>query len=194
VVERRQIEYCLQCASHWNDGLERPKCADNSHDHQRVELHRHLDAVVFPDNLTVIAASFDSVNPYERERPPDYGLYFDPRWRPPWDHGHLDWPDFGLPADARGMSSDLTLVRDRARAGQLIEIGCMGGHGRTGTALACLAHLSGVQRQEAVSWVKDHYCSSAVESPEQAAFVASLVFDKWVAPNAGYSWRPLPIQ
>jgi protein-tyrosine phosphatase len=72
----------------------------------------------------------------------------------------------------------LILVRDRARAGQLVEIGCIGGHGRTGTALACLAFLSGVQRQEAVPWVKANYCSSAVESPEQAAFVTSLDFGK----------------
>jgi protein-tyrosine phosphatase len=72
----------------------------------------------------------------------------------------------------------LILVRDRARAGQLVEIGCIGGHGRTGTALACLAFLSGVQRQEAVPWVKANYCSRAVESPEQAAFVTSLDFDK----------------
>jgi protein-tyrosine phosphatase len=69
------------------------------------------------------------------------------------------------------------LVRDRARAGQLAEIGCIGGHGRTGTALACLALLSGVKREEAVSWVKTNYCSSAVESPEQAAYVSSLDFE-----------------
>jgi hypothetical protein len=35
----------------------------------------------------------------------------------------------------------LELLLDRARAGQRVEIGCYGGHGRTGTALACLAIL-----------------------------------------------------
>jgi hypothetical protein len=50
----------------------------------------------------------------------------------------------------------------------------LGGHGRTGTALACLAALSGEPSQEAVVWVRTNYCPKAVETPEQAVFVASL--------------------
>jgi protein-tyrosine phosphatase len=67
------------------------------------------------------------------------------------------------------------VVRNRARTGQHVEVGCVGGHGRTGTALACLAALSGKPAQEAVAWVRTNYCSKAVETPEQGAFVASLV-------------------
>jgi protein-tyrosine phosphatase len=66
------------------------------------------------------------------------------------------------------------MVRDRARAGQRVEIGCLGGHGRTGTALACLAVLSGEPANQAVAWVRTNYCSNAIETPEQAAFVSSL--------------------
>jgi len=33
----------------------------------------------------------------------------------------------------------LKTALERARPGQDIEVGCLGGHGRTGTALACLA-------------------------------------------------------
>ncbi|MBO0701496.1 MAG: hypothetical protein J2P38_01090 [Candidatus Dormibacteraeota bacterium] len=62
----------------------------------------------------------------------------------------------------------------RARAGQLVEIGCGGGHGRTGTALACLAVLSGLPRTQAVGWVRRAYCTEAIETPEQEAFVAGL--------------------
>jgi protein-tyrosine phosphatase len=69
------------------------------------------------------------------------------------------------------------VVRDRARAGQRVEIGCLGGHGRTGSALASLAVLSGVPAQEAVAWVRNNYCSKAIETPEQASFVASLVLN-----------------
>jgi protein-tyrosine phosphatase len=53
-----------------------------------------------------------------------------------------------------------------------VEIGCLGGHGRTGTALACLAIRTGHPAGDAVDWVRTVYCSSAVETPEQEAFVA----------------------
>ena len=41
-------------------------------------------------------------------------------------------------------------------------------------SLACLAVLSGVPHGEAVAWVRATYCVEAVETAEQAAFVAGL--------------------
>src|SRR5918995_563824 len=82
------------------------------------------------------AVSFAPTDPYRRDRPPDHGLYLDPRWRPPWDHDHLDWPDFGVPDDPVPVVAALRSLLDRARAGERVEVGCLGGHGRTGTALA----------------------------------------------------------
>jgi protein-tyrosine phosphatase len=87
------------------------------------------------------------------------------------EHNYLDWPDFGVPQDAGPVFDALGVVRDRARAGQRVEIGWLGGHGRTGTALASLAVLSGEPAQEAVAWVRTNFCSKAIETPEQAAFV-----------------------
>jgi hypothetical protein len=40
--------------------------------------------------------------------------------------------------------------------------------------LACLAVLGGTAPQHAVAWVRANYCSAAVETPQQAAFVSSL--------------------
>jgi len=54
------------------------------------------------------------------------------------------------------------------------EIGCLGGHGRTGTALACLAVLAGHSPADAVAWVRTHYCDHAVETDDQAAFVLTV--------------------
>ncbi len=99
MVDQRSILFCAQCALHWDKDSEPPKCQDEAHDHQRFEVHRHLDTVVFPDGIVVIAASFDPANPYGRQRPPDYGLYLDRQWQPPWGFNHLDWPDFGVPDD-----------------------------------------------------------------------------------------------
>ncbi|MPY81655.1 MAG: hypothetical protein GEV04_25480, partial [Actinophytocola sp.] len=108
------------------------------------------------------------------DRTPDYGLYLDRRWQPPWPHGHLDWPDFGVPEEAEPVVGALRSVLDKARAGQQVEIGCLGGHGRTGTALACLAILSGHPARDAVTWVRTRYCAKAIETPEQETFVAQL--------------------
>jgi len=128
-----------------------------------------------PDGTELTAVSFDAADPYgRRDQPPDYGLYLDHRWQPPWAHDHIDWPDFGVPDDAAGVVAALRSVLDRARKGARVEVGCLGGHGRTGTALACLAVLGGHPRGDAVAWVRAHYCGAAVETAEQEAFVVAL--------------------
>ena len=53
-----------------------------------------------------------------------------------------------------------------------VEIACGGGRGRTGTALACMAVLDGVPRDEAVTYVREHYDARAVETPWQRRYVA----------------------
>src|SRR2546423_625210 len=58
-----------------------------------------------------------------------------------------------------------------ARAGRGVEVGCVAGHGRPGTALACMAVLAGVPADEAVDWIRDHYCVKAVEPPYQEPWV-----------------------
>jgi hypothetical protein len=58
-----------------------------------------------PDGTEVTAVSFDAADPYIREQPPDYGLYLDHKWQPPWAHDHLDWPDFGVPVLGNGWRS-----------------------------------------------------------------------------------------
>jgi hypothetical protein len=131
------------------------------------QQHRHLDAVALPDGSTVVAVSFNPA--YERDTPPDFGLYLDDRWDPPWPHAHVDWPDFGLPADPDAFLAALEDVLGRARRGEVVELGCLGGHGRTGTALACLASLAGVEG-DPVDWARSAYCEKAVETEEQAAF------------------------
>ena len=121
-----------------------------------------------------MAVSFDADDAYTRDRPPDYGLYLDHRWQPPWPHDHLDWPDFGIPAGTAPVVVALGSVLDRARAGRRVEIGCLGGHGRTGTAFACLAIMTGHPAHDSVDWVRTSYCAKAVETPEQEAFVAQF--------------------
>lgn len=173
IMEERTVVVCSSCGELWALG-EQSRCDDESHAHDRFDVHIHRDTVGFPDGTEVVAVSFDADAPYSRDQPPDYGLYLDERWRPPWTHEHLAWPDFGVPADSASLTTALAGLLERARAGERVEIGCLGGHGRTGTALGCLATMAGVPADEAVGWVRATYCSHAIETPEQEALVAGF--------------------
>jgi hypothetical protein len=171
VLEVRTVVVCRDCRVSWPVGGA-ALCADAGHAHGEHESHRHRTDVELPDGARVTAVSFHAAAPYEREVPPDFGLYLDHRWQPPWAHDRVEWPDFGLPADEAAFRVALGDVLERARSGQLVEIGCLGAHGRTGTALACLAVLAGVAPGQAVDWVRAAYCDHAVETAQQAEFVA----------------------
>ena len=174
VVKIGSVVACAESGLYWEKDVEPAKCTDDNHQHRVFEVHRHLDLVALPDGTKFTAASFDPRDPYSRHLLPDFGLYLDSRWQPPWDHAHIDWPDFGLPDDPFVVHRSLSAFRNRARSGERVEVGCLGGHGRTGTALACLAVLAGHPAGDAVNWVRAHYCSRAVETPEQEAFVAVM--------------------
>jgi hypothetical protein len=91
----------------------------------------------------------------------------------PWEYRWVDWPDFGLPANPAVLRENLIEALARC-ATERVEVGCMGGRGRTGTALACLAVLDGVRAADAVAYVRQHYSLDAVETMEQASFVVDF--------------------
>jgi len=181
-VKAVAVDVCADCRAHWLPGAETP-CVDPSHSHRRVEVHQHNDVVILPDGTPITAVSFAISEPYRRDRIPDFGLYLDPRWSPPWPHAHLEWPDFGVPTRADVVLAALGSLHGRARTGEHVEIGCLGAHGRTGTSLALLAISSGVPAASAVDWVRTEYCPLAVETSEQAAFVTGVGSSAWPSPE-----------
>lgn len=164
----KQIIACRECGTFWDDAGQ-PTCLEAEHPKTQHTLHVHEDEVALPDGTTIMAVSYDEE--YERNRVPDFGLYLDSRWSPPWPHDHVDWADFGLPGDRVRFREQLLELLARARKGQRVEVGCLGGHGRTGTALAVAAVLSGHDASAATAWVRKTYCAHAVETPEQEGFV-----------------------
>jgi hypothetical protein len=86
---------------------------------------------------------------------------------PPWPHRRVRWPDFGVPTDTADALDALHEARRRAAAGERVEVACGGGVGRTGTALAALAVLDGLDPAAAVHWVRSEYHRRAVETPWQ---------------------------
>ncbi len=101
----------------------------------------------------------------------------DERWYPTWPAAIIPWADFGLPVDSEAAASQIEAAFSRAKRCELVEIGCVGGLGRTGTVLACLAVLAGVAPAEAVPWVRRNYDVRAVETAEQEQWV--LWFSQW---------------
>ncbi len=124
---------------------------------------------MFPDGTRVLASGW--LHRPAGAASPDYGLYLDPSWQPTWPSTQLDWPDFGVPADPVVANAAICDAFERARAGQRVEVACVGGHGRTGTVLACMAILAGVPASEAVAWVRAAYCARAVQEPRQQYWV-----------------------
>ena len=91
----------------------------------------------------------------------------------PWEFRWIAWPDYGLPSDPAALREALVEGWERADR-ERVEVGCMGGRGRTGTALACIAVLDGVPPDQAVEYVRRHYHPDAVETAEQLQFVAEF--------------------
>ena len=126
--------------------------------------------VTLPDGARVRACEIAERVVDDPERA--FGLYLDAAWSPTWEAEVVDWPDFGLPADAERAAAQIVAAHARARRGDLVEVGCQGGLGRTVTVLACMAVLGGLGPEEAVAWVRSVYDARAVETAEQARWVA----------------------
>ena len=104
---------------------------------------------------------------------PEWGLYLlgRPPAPPDWPSRWLRWPDFRLPADRDDARDAFEEAHRLAASGVRVEVGCGGGIGRTGTALACIAQLGGVDARDAVAFVRSRYHRRAVETPWQRRYV-----------------------
>lgn len=108
--------------------------------------------------------------------PPDFGVYLlgrDPKFTDR-DYLWVKWRDFSAPAVTEEAVASLREAYHRA-ANQRVEVGCRGGVGRTGTALAVMAVLGGVEPDAAVPWVRANYHPKAVETPGQRRWLRELL-------------------
>ena len=135
--------------------------------------------VAFPDGSRVRASSLAERREDDPERA--FGLYLDEHWAPTWPAALVAWPDFGLPEEPEVAARQIVDAFDRAERGELVEVGCLGGSGRTGTVLACMAILAAIAPGEAVEWVREAYRPEAVETAEQEAWVEW--FGRWAEPR-----------
>jgi hypothetical protein len=85
----------------------------------------------------------------------------------------LDWPDFGIVTLPRSFWEKL--VRYLATNRLKCLVFCQGGHGRTGTAIACMQVCAlGWTAEKAVTWIRTNYCASAIETTEQRLYIQAI--------------------
>ncbi|PXY31544.1 protein-tyrosine phosphatase family protein [Prauserella muralis] len=134
-------------------------------------------AIELPDGTWVRGRGLRRPDPGEPR--PDFGLYLGAailhrRHEPSldWPHEWVHWPDGWVPSDWEAAADAIVRLRERARAGERVELACHGGVGRTGTALACLVTLAGLPPRDALRWARRNYHRHAAELPWQRAWVA----------------------
>lgn len=101
----------------------------------------------------------------------------------------FDWPDGGLPPVSAGFWYKLTETLKTEVVGD-VGVYCFGGHGRTGTALAILAALSGAvpKGEDPVQWLRDRYCKEVVETRSQCSYI-EMVTEHEVNARPSFSLR-----
>lgn len=85
----------------------------------------------------------------------------------------IKWPDFCLPVNKLEAHHVLELTLERA-AHSRVDIACRGGVGRTGTALACIAILDGMDPASALKLIRDTYHPRAAETPWQQWYISNF--------------------
>ena len=84
---------------------------------------------------------------------------------------HFPIEDFGVPKEKKRFTDAIERVIFLASLGKNIAIHCMGGLGRTGIFIACIAKQQfDFQGSESIGWVRQ-FIPGAIEVKEQEAFV-----------------------
>lgn len=132
------------------------------------DRHYNGDGMILPKTGMKVYASSSDDTRKPGEFVPDWGLYLDSCWRPKaWRYEYLYWPDMGTPYDDNVAIEAILEAYERMLDGQTVEIGCIGGHGRTGTVLAAMAVIEGDTPEQAMNRVWTTYCKHAIESKVQ---------------------------
>lgn len=68
--------------------------------------------------------------------------------------------------------------------GGKVHVGCIGGHGRTGLVIgAVVARLEIAPENDAINWVRKHYCKRAIETAGQEGFLITYFGSKPIPPR-----------
>lgn len=101
----------------------------------------------------------------------------------------IEWPDFEAPDMDNTWWEEVAAGILKLPAGSNIVVYCLGGHGRTGTALSILAILMEAvpPKEDAVLWLRDKYCQKIVESSAQLTYIEDMTGTK-VKAKSSFVW------
>lgn len=89
----------------------------------------------------------------------------------------LDWPDMGVLDMGRDWWEAFAAHVKKTKS--KVVMFCLGGHGRTGTALASLlVVLLKWGAEESIDWVQKNYCKKAIETVDQKKYVYMIAGEK----------------
>lgn len=97
----------------------------------------------------------------------------------------LPIPDRGVPKNPRDYHALIDYLHEGLMNGLVVQVGCFGGHGRTGMVLASI--MAQAYEGNPIKFVREHYCKKAVESEEQVKFLS----DYYGCPKEPPSKEPL---
>lgn len=88
----------------------------------------------------------------------------------------IKWPDRGVIPDVM-LTELVDYLQKKVEDGEVIDIGCHGGHGRTGTLLGCLIArlVPTMEPEEVIKYVREKYCKEAIESRSQEEAIYKIV-------------------
>lgn len=146
------------------------------------EIHNQDNVAIGP--YTIWCSEYPGNKKVQR-RIPDLGIYLASVWMdisPVWSTGtrrginfglamypavFIDWADMDV-VDFEVLCKTVDYAIMHLKRNKKVEIGCFGGHGRTGTFLACImAKVEGLSGQDAINKVRETYCHSAIETKRQ---------------------------
>jgi len=98
---------------------------------------------------------------------------FTPKFMKPRPRIFIPWDDYSIPNLTQKEWRDL--VKEVRSLKLDVVVYCLGGHGRTGTALAILASLMGAPvKGNPVEFVRTKYCKNAIETEEQIEYIGYI--------------------
>jgi hypothetical protein len=110
----------------------------------------------------------------------------------------VDWADMSS-VELDELEPLVSIARKYLSCNRRVDIGCLGGHGRTGTLLACIiGKVENLLAEEAIDQVHKRYCKEAIESYRQRNLIREYlgstqplesapipVLSKWVKDSKG---------
>jgi hypothetical protein len=155
---------------------------------------KHNTQPVAVGSRFIYASAYSNLN-YPRESI-DFGIYFADGWnhlfQPPKIYGDIpgfapppvkakfpamviDWED-GSSLDYKTIKWLIDGTIANLAEGKKIDVGCFGGHGRTGMFLACLiGTVESLDARESILTMRERYCQEAIETYSQIWGVANFL-------------------